>query len=51
MVMLIWNHRGPTFHPVSDPREIGLACDTGKSDSATWPVLTGTIRVFWVWIL
>src|SRR5258705_3312147 len=33
--MLIWNHRGPTIHPVSDPREIALSCDTGKSDSAT----------------
>jgi hypothetical protein len=46
MVMLIWNDRGLTFHPVSHGRKIGLACDTGKSDSATWPVPTGTIRVF-----
>src|SRR5712672_3100920 len=39
VVILLWNHRGPTIHPVSDPRELGLACDTGKSDSSTWSVL------------
>jgi len=29
------NHRGPTIHPVSDTGEVGLGCDTTKSDSAT----------------
>jgi hypothetical protein len=42
--MLIWNRRGPTIHPVSDRRELGLACDTGKSDCSTWAVLRAVDR-------
>jgi hypothetical protein len=38
VVILLWNHRGSTIHPVSDSRELGLACDTGISDSSTWAV-------------
>jgi hypothetical protein len=30
------NHWSPTIHPVSDSPELGLACDTGISDSSTW---------------
>jgi hypothetical protein len=43
--MLIWNRRGPTIHPVSDRRELGLACDTGKSDCSTWAVLRAVDRL------
>jgi hypothetical protein len=35
MLTVICNPCGPTNHPVSDPRKVGLACDTRKSDSAT----------------
>lgn len=35
VLMVVCNHRRPTFHPVSDRGELGLACDTGKSDSTT----------------
>src|SRR5271166_4418819 len=38
VLILLRNHRGPTIHPVSDSRELGLACDTGISDSSTWAV-------------
>jgi hypothetical protein len=35
VLMVVCNDRRPTIHPVSDREELGLACDTGKSDSAT----------------
>jgi len=35
VLMVMCNKCGPTIHPVSDQEELGLACDTGKSDSTT----------------
>ena len=40
VLMLISNNRGLTIHPVSDHEELGLACDTGKSDSSACSDLT-----------
>jgi hypothetical protein len=36
--LLLANQRGATIHPVSDSRKLGLAYDTGISDSPTWAV-------------
>jgi hypothetical protein len=40
VLILISNNCGLTIHPVSDHEELGLACDTGKSDSSTCSDLT-----------
>ena len=45
VVILLRNHRDPTIHPVSDPRELGLACDTGISDSSTWAIPSAADRL------
>jgi hypothetical protein len=45
VVLLVFNDAGPTIHPVSDTRELGLACDTGISDSSTWAVQCAVDRL------